>query len=174
MPIFTSRILRQIFSLRHYETGNYVGWTIHECFFCRLLSVVLKIKKTSNCDLVKGPEPLPSPASLSTTDWASEEIYDDEAVHLARAAQIVRRDILKITSKFSESFDEACPYDSVAESRHALMTMILQGPSMKAVNYAKQPAALSLSQLIGLNCVKSIKASDCRSTRHFKERETPL
>lgn len=54
------------------------------------------------------------------------------------------------------------------------MTMILQGPSMKAVNSAKQQAAFSLSQLIGFNCVKSTKGSGCRSTRHLKERETPL
>ena len=39
---------------------------------------------------------------------AYQENYDDEAVHLARAAQIVRRDILKITSKSSGSFDKAC------------------------------------------------------------------
>ena len=85
--------------------------------------------------------------------------YDDEAVHLARAAQIVRRDILKITSKFSGSFDNACQYDSVPES---LMTMILQDPSMKAVNSAKQQAALSLFQLNGFSCVESTKVSDCR------------
>ena len=99
--------------------------------------------------------------------------YDGEAMHLARAAKIVRRDILQLTNLFSGSFDKSCQYDSVPESLQALVSMILQGPNVKDRNTAKNQAALSLCQLIRFNVVKRTSNLG-NSTRHVKERETPL
>lgn len=105
---------------------------------------------------------------------AFTEDFDDEAVHLARAAHIVRRDIFKLTGNlFSGTFDKSCQFDSVPESLQALVKMILQGPSVKNATSSKNQAAVSIARLIRFNCVKHAKQGST-STRHLKEMETPL
>ena len=54
---------------------------------------------------------------------ACEHDTDNDAVHLARAAKIVRRDMLKMKNEFSGSFDAQCQEKSVPVSLLALVSM---------------------------------------------------
>ena len=54
--------------------------------------------------------------------------YDDEAICLARAANIVRRDMLKMQASFAGSFDLDCQVRSMPHSLSAMVVVILNGP----------------------------------------------
>ena len=56
---------------------------------------------------------------------ACEHDTDSDAVHLPRAATIVRRDMLKMKNEFSGSFDAQCQEKSVPVSLLALVSMVL-------------------------------------------------
>ena len=62
---------------------------------------------------------------------ACEHDTDNDAIHLARAANIVRRDMFKMTNHFSGSFEATCQQDSVPVSLLALVAMVLNGPNIK-------------------------------------------
>ena len=47
-----------------------------------------------------------------------EQDADIDGIHLARAANIVRRDMLKMTTAFSGSFDTLCQEESVPKFTH--------------------------------------------------------
>ncbi len=49
---------------------------------------------------------------------ACEQDADSDGIHLARAANIVRRDMLKMTTAFSGSFDTLCQEESVPKFTH--------------------------------------------------------
>lgn len=105
---------------------------------------------------------------------------DDDAIHLARAAQILRKDIFAKEYTFDGSFKPESERDAVPESVLALVSMILRGPSIQHQKQAPDPStkiALSLSQLVVFNAKKTSKESKESSgshTRHIKARETPL
>ena len=76
---------------------------------------------------------------------ACEQDFDSEALHLARAAKIVRRDLFKMTS--------IC----VSESLKALVDLILEGPRIKKTAVEENPskmACLTIAQLLALNSTK--------------------
>lgn len=114
----------------------------------------------------------------STLKEAYTESWDDEAVHLAKAARIVRRDLFLLKyGGFTGSFDEHSQYSSVPETLLALMQMILQGPSIETASKTRCQASLTLAQLASYNAVKSEgnrARQDVTSTKHHKERETPV
>ena len=56
---------------------------------------------------------------------------DDNTVHLARVAKIVRREMVKIKNYFSGSFDAKCQEESVPPSLLALVVMVLNGPNIE-------------------------------------------
>ena len=56
---------------------------------------------------------------------ACEHGADGDAVHLARAANIVRRDMIKMKNQFGGSFEPNSQEDSVAVSLLALVVMVL-------------------------------------------------
>ena len=58
--------------------------------------------------------------------------YDDDAICPARAAKIVRRDMLKLQSTFTGTFTKDCQVKSVPSSLLPLISMIHRGPSIKA------------------------------------------
>ncbi len=58
---------------------------------------------------------------------ACDSDYDDDAICLARAAKIVRRDMLKLQSTFTGTFDKDCQVKSVPHSLLTLVSMIHQG-----------------------------------------------
>lgn len=59
---------------------------------------------------------------------ACEQDNDSDAVHLARAAQIVRRNIFRSNHFTGPSFEENCQEKSVPHQLLALVSMVLEGP----------------------------------------------
>ena len=107
---------------------------------------------------------------------ACEHDADTEAIHLARAANIVRTEIFKNKITFTGTFDSHCQERSVSNSLVALVSMILYGPNIQTQsNYSSPPqAVLSLSQLLAFNSFRCCKDSHSHNVRHSQERETPL
>ena len=62
---------------------------------------------------------------------ACEQDCDTEAVHLARAAQIVRRYMFEDTDRFSGPFQGGCQEDYVPNVLVAMINMVLDGTSIK-------------------------------------------
>ncbi len=113
----------------------------------------------------------------SALSKACEYDADNDAVHLARAANIVRRDMFKMKNQFSGSFGTKCQEQSVPVSLLALVAMVLNGPNIEAQSSSSampQPV-LRISQLLMHNSlVRSRKKQVTNTIRHSQERETPL
>ena len=93
---------------------------------------------------------------------------DDDAMHLAGAARIVRKEMFDQKFTFSGSF---CEHDSFPHSLLAPVNMILESPNIKHQHRANTKAAISISQLLIVNSVKHARAAEAS---HALERETPL
>ena len=63
---------------------------------------------------------------------ACEHNADSDAVHLAKAAIIVRRDMFAMKRKFNGSFDTQCQEECVPILLKVLVNMVLNGPNMKS------------------------------------------
>jgi len=105
--------------------------------------------------------------------------YDSDAIHLARAAQVVRREMFCTKFTFDGSFHQGCQKESVSPSLLALVNMILDGANIKhqthLVEGTTTPAAITISQLLVFNSVKHARTAKSSSTvRHSRDRETPL
>ena len=99
---------------------------------------------------------------------------NSDAMHLARAAQIVRIHLFDNSKPFDGSFSATCQEESVPSSLISLVNMILEGPSIKDQAYQpSNPAALSLAQLFKFNSARKQKDKPT-DLRHSLERETPL
>ena len=86
---------------------------------------------------------------------ACEQDSDSDAVHLARAAQIVRQHMFEDPKPFNGSFAEKCQERSVPNLVLALVNMVLEGPSINnQIRESSTPAALSIAQLLKYNSVK--------------------
>ena len=98
---------------------------------------------------------------------ACEKYYDDEAMYLATAAKIVRKDMLEMQATFTGSLDEDCQQQSVP--------MIHEGASIKAQSNRSgmTQATLSTGQLLQYNTSnrRLVESTGCH---HTKVRETPL
>ena len=114
---------------------------------------------------------------------ASKQDLESEALHLARAARIIRRDIFAFKNKlFNGSFLDKCQEHSIPSSLRALVGMILEGPcpDIESADDSDSKAGLTISQLISFNCVKhkrdttATEESKQVMPRHNRERETPL
>ena len=105
---------------------------------------------------------------------------DGDAVHLMRAAQVIRKELLNIkTKQFDGFFTSECQRDSVPSSLLALVNMIQDGPNIKhqtqLASNASTTAALSVSQLVVFNSVKQSRNSKPSvNVRHDRDHETPL
>lgn len=101
----------------------------------------------------------------------ASENHDNETMILAKAASIVRRDNFSMDpSEFNGSLLPHSQEDSIPFTLHALIKMILQGPSIASESLkSTTKASLSIAQLIRYNSVKSRK-----SKYLSKSRETPL
>jgi hypothetical protein len=104
----------------------------------------------------------------------SEEC-DDNGVHLAKAAEIVRKEMLKIRAAFNGSFTAQCQKESVPESLLSLVQMILHGPSItkQSQNFSQGQSALSIAQILLYNS-QSQRSSAQNTLYHSRDRETPL
>ena len=107
---------------------------------------------------------------------ACEHDADDDAIHLAKAAKIVRRDMFKLKNKFNGSFAPHCQERSVPTSLLSLVAMVLCGPSIEIQSSTtlSQPI-LTISQLLMHNSLLRHRKDRVSSTvKHSQERETPL
>ena len=105
--------------------------------------------------------------------------HDRDAMHLMRAAEVVRREMFSNKFKFDGSFHPNCQKESVPTSLLALMSMILDGANIKhqtqLLETGTTTAALTISQLLVFNSVKHPRAEKSSGTvRHSREKETPL
>lgn len=107
---------------------------------------------------------------------ACEHDADADAIHLARAANIVRREIFNKKTCFTGTFESQCQASSVPNSLMALVSMILYGPNIETQsNYYTTPqAVLTLSQLLMFNSFARCRADSSHTLRHKQERETPV
>ena len=110
---------------------------------------------------------------------AHAECGGDECTYLAKAANIVRRDIFTTTSKFDGTFSNDTQKDSVPKTLLTLISMILNGSDLTAQNEHNQSsqnqACLSVSQMIMFNSFKRQQdLNNMVCDRHSKDRELPL
>ena len=109
---------------------------------------------------------------------ACERDDDLEALQLARAAHIIRRDIFDHkNSLFDGSFPDNCQSNSVPTSLKALVSMVLEGPCSNTEsvdNISTSSTSIAISQLIGFNCVKRRRTTSSdegkRVVRHNKRK----
>ena len=98
---------------------------------------------------------------------ACEFDSDNEAIHLARAATIVRSQMFGKAKPFN-GFPSGCRKDSVPSLLLALVNMILEGPSIKDQGEAMTSASLSIAQLQKFNSVKhERKQASAQSSPHL-------
>lgn len=104
--------------------------------------------------------------------------HDSDAIHLVRAAQVVRREMFETRFTFDGAFQADSQKDSVTPSLLALVNMILDGANIKhqtqLANTGTTTAALTLSQLLVFNSIKHARSVESTSVRHSRERETPF
>ena len=100
---------------------------------------------------------------------------DSEAQHLAKAANIVRRDILQIKNSFNGTFEPECQRNAIPASLKTLISMIIKGPTTK-IDPADSQACLTVSQLVVFNSVSRVRdrPDSTGSTHHIRARECPL
>ena len=72
----------------------------------------------------------------SALSKACEQDSDNDAIILARAAKIVRRDMFKLKNTFSGSFAHDCQEKSVPVSLLSLVGMVLCGPSIEVQSHS--------------------------------------
>ena len=109
-------------------------------------------------------------------DKSCDQDSDSEAVYLACAAQIVCRHMFDPTL-FTGTFEENCQGRSVPHLLLSLVSMVLEGPSIKdQLRECSTPVALSIAQILKYNSVKHMhKQVDATSSlRHSSAQETPL
>ena len=63
--------------------------------------------------------------------FACENFFDSDAIILAKAAKIVRRELFEQKQKFNGSFSKDCQKTAVPDVLLSLMRMILEGPNIK-------------------------------------------
>ena len=98
---------------------------------------------------------------------------DDDAVQLANAAKIVRRDLFEKLDSFNGSFKKGCQEDSVSKLLLALVSMILDGTNIEDQINTTQ-AALTIAQLLKFNAVRHQRKAKTVSVRHSLAQETPV
>ena len=95
--------------------------------------------------------------------------YEGDAQLLAKAAKIVRRDIV-LHNGFK--FESGCQKESVPFTLKTLVSMLLNGANLKHQDSIDSQASLTISQNILFNFKKC--ASSSSKSRHSLYREPPL
>ena len=77
------------------------------------------------------------------------ESSDEEAIHLARASSMVRKDMFSKKCQFGRSFEKGCQLKSVPASLFSMVNMMLYGASidMQSDVISKSQAGLTVSQV---------------------------
>ena len=99
---------------------------------------------------------------------------DEEAIHLVKAANIVRGDMLTTTNTFNGSFDANCQETSVPKSLLSLINMILYGPNIEtqSCNLTANQPGVTIAQLLQYNCYACRRGT--KQERKNKSCETPV
>jgi hypothetical protein len=98
----------------------------------------------------------------------------DEAIILAKAAQIIRRDIEKSKlPEFNGTFDESCQQNCLPQSLIRAVYMILSGSNHSSTIDENQ-AALSCSQLLFFNSASKNHSPKAKNIYHKRDKEPPL
>ena len=83
---------------------------------------------------------------------------DNDTMHLAQAAKVVRKEMFSQAFSFNGTFSEESLQNAVPQSLLALVSMILEGPNIKhqtqLVTTANTKASHSISKLLMFNSVK--------------------
>lgn len=105
-----------------------------------------------------------------------KENEDEEAIHLMRAAQLVRKEIASYSYEFDGTFSEASEKNSVPPKLLQLINFILFGSVINSNSTmtigVQENMALSMSQLLIYNSFQSSKG--LKKLRHYSRKETPL
>ena len=116
----------------------------------------------------------------STIQHAINDDMDEDTVTLAKAAQIVRKEIFSKEYEFNGSFEHNCEKNAVSKSLLKLTRMILEGPSITNqtnCNTKRDHISVTLTELLQFNAIKKSYAEEGirhDGIRHNKVRETPL
>lgn len=97
-----------------------------------------------------------------------------EAIHLAKAAGMIRRDMLQHKSQFNSTLYGGCPEETVPQSLLQFVCMIEHGADIKSqLQHGASKSDLAMAQLLEYNCFAKYKAGS-EVHRHSKDRETPF
>ena len=110
----------------------------------------------------------------STIQHAISRDMDEDKVILAKAAQIVRKEMFSKEYEFTGSFESNCERNAVSKSLLALTRMILEGPSIKNqsnCNTKREQISVTLTELLQFNETK--KSYSEHGIRN-KKSKTPL
>lgn len=176
-PVFKLADLADLYKTRLEQLGATVESRIHTTRLkLRLLSALPDLRAYS-----KGRDML-----LTFTEDIGDAVQkacahdsDADALHLVRAAQVVRKEMFDTKFTFDGSFHPGCQKEAVPSSLLALVNMIQDGANIKhqthLLNTPSTTAALTVSQLLFFNSVKHARAEkSSRTVRHSHDRETPL
>ena len=101
---------------------------------------------------------------------------DCDALILAKASNIIRRDVFELTQSFNGRFPVDCQEKAVPQSLAALVNMLLIGPNIKDQCAEDKPlshGAKTISQLIVFNSIRASTNHVSSTNRHNRDRETP-
>ena len=107
--------------------------------------------------------------------------YEGDALILAKAARIVREDMISSKASgftFNASFPTECQQNSVPTTLKSLVCMLLRGADLKDQELTDSQACLTVSQTILFNCKKRPRTAknetSSTKSRHSLEYEPPL
>ena len=106
-------------------------------------------------------------------NFACESSFDSDAVVLAKAAKIVRREIFDYENKFDGSFGKDCLKAGISDTLLSFIRMILDGPNIKHQTNSRSSIAAVISQFLIFNSAKFASTSSS-TVRHNVDRETPV
>lgn len=97
-----------------------------------------------------------------------------EAIHIAKAAEIIRKEMLNQTTKFSNIFQNNAIEEAVPTSLLQFVCMVEHGANIKSqLSSSARKSDLAMAQLLQFNCSDRVKEG-ASVHRHSKKRETPL
>ena len=95
---------------------------------------------------------------------------DSDALILAKASNIIRRDVFELTQSFNGRFPVDC------QEKAQFLAALLTGPTIKDQCAEDKPlshGAKTISQLIVFNSIRASKNHVSSTHRHNRDRETP-
>ena len=112
--------------------------------------------------------------AASALSKACEYDADSDAIHLAKAANIVRRDMFKMKNLFQGSFEKECQEESLPDSLIALVAMVLNGPNIleQSSSSAIPQPILTISQLLMYNRLARCRKDLTSTTRQQRKGNT--